>query len=636
MPRPLNRVGAMFVFTYSISASLFVEAAKENESEQERKYLLRNQFIQDNQPEQAAYPIEGVSLGQGWDLVTGRRTQGTCIEGGSEVEIPGSSSTTQYKYLFDREQIYNSLGLTASASYGGFGWSASVSTSFSETSLADRARTRILSTTLVDKGGIQISPSPERMFGIRLSDQAGKLLDNAGGADKFRKLCGDGFVLAIRRGGQLDVIYELKTALSEYSSAFNLSMSASGYGASANMTLDKTRRDTLNSDDTSIRLVQSGGVLSSPTTKESLVAKIENYPNFEKGAAAPYRIVVWPYSMLPNWKSGSKSLSLMNARAFFMRYQRLMDLSALYTDSQLRSDLYYFPFYPGGKKSSALTKQATLLRAAARCYETLISDCMKYGKCSFELNQVEQCKLESGDADFTYNDRFAINSLVYGAGMARLALSKSARRDGVSVDALKFESIDDSLAIMLNSGEVFKSIGVADSSVNFKDSEWIKKSGTDLYYALLANAPMKRMQLEDKDGKPTLAKAGDESRDALTLCEGGAYKGKCILDGDQYYKALFDSETQHKQNAMNILSTWVLQVRLLPLSQAFCAQSLMHPMCRSPEQLIEYLPQEANFTVGADANFVAQTPTPPPTPVRPPKLPPREPIDRPCPPSICL
>jgi len=536
--------------------------------------------------------------------------------------------------LFDREQIYNSLGLTASASYGGMGWSASVSTSFSETSLADRARTRILSTTLVDKGGIQIAPSPERMFGIRLSEQAGKILVKQGGNERFRKLCGDGFILAIRNGGQLDVLYELTTALSDSSSAFNLTMAASGYGASANIALDKKRRDTLNNDETSIRLIQSGGTLSTPTTKESLTTKIENYPNFEKGTAAPYRVIIWPYSMLPNWHQGLKSWSVMNVRAFFMRYQRLMDLSALYTDAQLRGDLYYFPFYPGGKNSTALSKQATLLRAAARCYESLVSDCMKYGKCSFEIDQAQQCQLENGDANFTYNDRFAVNSLVYGVGLARSVLRPSNTKHNINNDALKITDNDDSLAMMLNSEEIYNKAKGVDKNMEFKGSQWENKLGVDLYYALLANAPMKRMQPEDKNGKMSLVKNGDEARDALTLCEGMAYKNKCVLDENQYYNALFDIEKPIKNNGFEILSKWVLNVRLLPLSQTFCAQSLMHPMCRSPEQLIEYLPQLTNFTVGQDANFINQTATP--IAVPPPKRPPREPIERPCPPRLCL
>jgi hypothetical protein len=554
-------------------------------------------YIQDNQPEQIAYPIEGVVLGQGWNFITGRRAQAICVEGGTVTDLLGSSATTQYQYLFDREQLYNSMGLSASASYGGFGWSASVKTSFSETALSDRSRTRILSTTLVDKGGSQLSPEANQPEGIRLSKSAMQLAKDK---REFQKRCGDGFVIAIRKGGQLDVIYELATSLTDYSSAFNLSMSASGYGASANMALDKKRKDTLNDEQTNIRLAQSGGILSTPLSADSIKSKIENFPGFETTTAAPYRVVVWPYNLLSNSNIAPRG-SVLNTRSAFFVYQRLMDLTAMYEDAQMRPEGYYFPFFSEGIKSDGLAKTSKILRASTRCLEGLISSCIKDGAC--EIAPENTCNLLKDDQELTPRDKFLSYSLVFGGQTSVDLFNKDPQQvKNIFPDSADKKDLLSELASEVSTAEKSKKI-----------------DRYDLYYNILAIAPIKRSELVVSGTKVALSKTNDEAFQAYQLCQGSSFNHTCNISETDYYNALFitPGPDEKTKQAKQLLIDWVRAIRLLPLSQNFCAQSLGHPMCKNPEQIEDYLPKAELIKTGADANFIKQeirdnTPAPPP------------------------
>ena len=101
------------------------------------------------------YPVDGVEIGQGWDSFLNRKAIGTCIDAQHHVLI-GSNLDLKFSQVDDREHLFNSLNVSASASYGGGAFSASGSVSFAKSSTIDSSKLNLLAIERIDTGGVYI------------------------------------------------------------------------------------------------------------------------------------------------------------------------------------------------------------------------------------------------------------------------------------------------------------------------------------------------------------------------------------------------------------------------------------------------------------------------------------------------
>lgn len=601
------------------------------------------------------FPSDGVVLGQGWNSLAGRPTMTVCVSG-TELRTPGGSVTADFRYIFDREQFEKTLDITASASYSGFGVKASVSSTFNSFNSSDKSRTNILGRVLSDKGATFLVAKDAK---LALTVASKKILEdeNEGkgkGAQNFFETCGDSFVSTIRLGGTLGLLFTLDQTLDKTSEATGLTVSASGFGASANLSVNQKTMKELSKDDTQVRQYQTAGNLDTPTSATEAVAKIARYATYDPATAIPYQVTLTPYSLAGINARSASNKNRLYLKAMFWQYQRLMDLASLYNAAVLDPTSFYTPF---SENLDVLARQAAILTATTRCLEPLLAMCRDSGQCGFDqlssansksFLTLGSCPL-SGD-QLSADEKGVVIGLLTANDVGRNQMVDAyvgkAGKVGKEDTAAAKLSADSPILLVLpsdilekqrkavnasgaSSASAASSEGASNNKANpTRFPDVAKELGTfDFYYQLLATAPMRRNAVVDNKNA-VIQQQGDELKAAMDMCKSRKASNLCAVYDD------FTTEQSVKTSskATTTLSDWVLLSRLAPLSQAFCSESLSHPLCKSPGELHAWTPdpEKQVMRFGPSHGFIpsAKAPEPPPRVEHPPP-PFRDPCDRP-------
>ena len=258
------------------------------------------------------YPESGVALGQGWDTNLGQKTTSRCVVG-TESTSQTSSATSRYQYIFDREQLQTALSVSVSASYGGFGTSASVQSSFTQSTSIDTSSTYILGSALVERQSRILLPEVGSLGAnathISISkDALALLLDPSKTTEErlaaFYHLCGDSFVTAIKFGGRYDVLFRAQTSDLLNKQAFSLGVSASGYGASGTFNLNSSATKDLSDSTREVKELTVG--IEAPPVAQDPKSAADNLTKAVQtnGPGGAYVIVAFPYIALARWPTG--------------------------------------------------------------------------------------------------------------------------------------------------------------------------------------------------------------------------------------------------------------------------------------------------------------------------------------------
>lgn len=563
-----------------------------------------------------AYPVSGVLLGQGWNSVISQKTPGICVTG-VEHPIPGNAATLNYTYLLDKEQLLNSMSISASGSFSAGVGGGSLSASFNQSLQVDTSKTNIVATVIADKGGIQLSPELKNggaASNITFSDEAMKLL-KSGKTVEFKQLCGDGFVASRRDGGRLDLVFELSD--DQRTKIEQLSVAASGHyaGASGGASFNQSHKDILTNDKTNVKQLQQGGDLTMALTPADAVTKIENFATFAPEKSHPYQITVISYRAIQGFPSDSRFLSFFKLRSYLAHSLRLADISNIYSDAALNPQNYYFPFEQEKDFTSrtlALMSVANSASTASICLDKFITYCSTTGNCSLQdvlqlpefrracdVLTKNQKKPSGSYSDFS-EKRLAFNLLV---GLPQ----ESRNAEGQAASAVS-SSGDQKTA--LSKFYAPKLVANEDSKAEEMPSPYWT------YMRLLANSPLKRNRPPGNIGSSL---PGDQLEDIRKLCINKSIDGKCEhLASD---KLILEDDSQSSPAAQDFRD-WVLKFRLYPLSQTFCEISRSHPMCFETQELFNLAFEETKVFFGKNRNFdVAANPIPPTKP-KP------EPVDR--------
>jgi hypothetical protein len=251
------------------------------------------------------YPKAGAKIGQGWDSFNERATTASCVEV-AEVRLETASFKTHVEQIQSTYSLITKTTTSVSAAYNGFGVGASGSFSTSSSLSINTDDQNFLFTFESSDGStFATAPDSQRDDGFALSDQAVKGLTAlksdaaqqnylakfwqsplAGtGAIKltaaatelrnkspkdFDRICGDGFVSAIHRGGRINLLLTQRFASAASANSLAASLSASGYGASGSGSYTTSTQRLTSTNNLAYRVFQEGGIPLKPVALSPL------------------------------------------------------------------------------------------------------------------------------------------------------------------------------------------------------------------------------------------------------------------------------------------------------------------------------------------------------------------------------
>lgn len=561
-----------------------------------------------------SFPTEGVEVGQGWDSVLGRKTQSHCVLG-QVNEIKNDSTSINFQLLMDKEQLYRALSVAASASYNGGAVKGSASSSFVENSRIENSRTYILGTVIAEKGGVTIvpagtwsslaQPKPQNAQAVSVKLAAGPAKALKRSMAEFRSICGDAFVISIRTGARLDVLFENINRTSEFNQAFGFTASVKSATASAKVSMNKSKMEQLANSSQSVRTIQIGGDQTSDFLNEdpakaapAIIGKIAQFAKFERDRAIPYQAIVMPYRYLPGWPQdrlfeGTSSQEILITKGLHLRYAALAEL---YTDAAVNPHSYYNPFLAD---QADLLKKARILQSASVCLEGVVAYCTLNTGCNMtdmlSPSKIERtCPVFSNLPDEpsrTFAKLFATPQASW------VSTNKSAN--------LKTMPLTTNAQMAIAEGA-----STIDATTKLPlPREW-------LYYELMARAPLVRKV--GTPSKPEGIAPGDELLAIQAYCTEVRGAGSCpeidykemeIDRSSSADPAVIAEETRIRHTVQN----WLLVSRLHPLSASFCAESNKHPMCLSALELAS-ISATVDVKTGELHGFFKSSVSPPPPP----------------------
>lgn len=257
------------------------------------------------------YPAQGVLLAQGWDSFRNAPASGVCIEFAESI-VPGHDIDVRVDDVYSRDQLNESLRLSVSAGYSGFGAKASGRVNYSNSLSVDRTKSNVLATIEVLKGDQFVVPIGTHAAGksatfapVRLNESGKKAL--SAGLAEFRKTCGDSYVHHIKRGGRLNAYFSFDGLESKDKNALAISISASGWGASISGNMNREEEKNRWAKNTGIRIYQSGGPLQpTPVNGEEFNETVRQFLATSDPDLFPtkaFEIGLTRYDNLPQWTS---------------------------------------------------------------------------------------------------------------------------------------------------------------------------------------------------------------------------------------------------------------------------------------------------------------------------------------------
>ncbi|MCB0018470.1 MAG: hypothetical protein KDE09_11815, partial [Anaerolineales bacterium] len=202
------------------------------------------------------YPyFDGVLVGSGINPLT-RQVHAEAIEHeGLEAlggEQQGQKVLFQLTKIEDTQSLARSLGISAAASFSGFGFSASIETKFAENVKINRFSTYLLVSVDVQNASLVARNATLK------PDAQQYLLDY--GWDEFEKIYGSDYVRGYVSGGSYYGLIEILTRSHEEKVKLTARLSASGWGAKISGELEKELETITKGLEHRVMVVQKGAV----------------------------------------------------------------------------------------------------------------------------------------------------------------------------------------------------------------------------------------------------------------------------------------------------------------------------------------------------------------------------------------
>lgn len=699
----------------------------------------------------SSYPPDGVVLGQGWDNFLERKAGGACVTG-SILALPGQEISYKLDKIEDIEQIFNSLEMSASAKFKAFGTSAEVSSSFSKSLRVDNRALNMMALIKVDRGGAYLAPhfkvapqsgnvgtpdlkavadsaaesSAEQLSkvsanqysagmewsgratqsggGLRLTPEAiDALKQDLGDLEnpnrdarplRFRRLCGDHFVAAIKMGGEMLGVINIVENSRERKEALSISLKVKGLSAEGGASINTSLSELQKTNGLKFDSYQRGGNPSLlVTTLDEFVSKIRTFASIEGFIPHPYTIHTLPYSAVENWpdipdpsRETEYLNQLANLHARFSQLKRSYDevivniLSPAVTIATQENGAVVVNPVPRTFQIGIFGNADTVHKASENTHNLL----------KVYADHLESCFFAS---DCNIEEELALQSSTIAVTATQLPLNLPANPTKMTIHGLsqiladqpagsqkQMESIskialDECGALASTIPGSQQSLNVLKSDVAGRLTSMALSFGAETAFAALKQGPEFYAPLVHK-GSVVYCRV-----DTPAAVEENIQKVKRRLNpyalyyqlvaqmpavvGEIPFDTIIDTTQQARKhpdgtikdagnnivspdsptakeildNGNDALRWWLVTERLLPIARSFCDQNYKHPMCFSMAELrdiVESVELNPTFDLYANRLDVPAKPVVKPQKPREKRASPR--WDGPCPhnPTICI
>ncbi len=300
---------------------------------------------QDREAVWVEYPVSGAVLGQGYNLLDGRPTYGSCV---NFIPVQDPAQVVQYKFEHVKSQteVFSSTDISASGSLKMALVTASAKLSFLSEEKFDLKTEKFLLTASVTNSALYAAPSLGFKKGLKVPSPALSSKDLASLNDEFNKKyitytqiefkddpgnseenvdkCGHGFVGAIEGGASVDAFLTFTKSDAEALSNVKASLQADIGGifkVSGSLKQKQTSKNA--QENASASVFKTGGsegafAFDIQTLKESL----KSLPMDAARNPKPMRMRIVPYGLLNKVKFGKDSLTAAKLKegvsAFFL------------------------------------------------------------------------------------------------------------------------------------------------------------------------------------------------------------------------------------------------------------------------------------------------------------------------------
>ena len=234
----------------------------------------------------------GLEIGRGFDVLSGN-PRADCVDrtGSGDHASFGPDVFFQSHEITDNEQLDQALGMSASANFHGGAGSASASATFSKSlNVESYSLSYIINASLTAKG-----PS---LRDVKLKPQYLRLL-KSGKLDRFRGLCGDGYIGEFIVGGEFKALIQIHTASRAERQALSGSVSASMSMASGSASFSSLLATISKTNETKILTYRRGGS-GTPIaiTPDTIAAQASALPEIVRLSPVPVRMSIFSYITL--------------------------------------------------------------------------------------------------------------------------------------------------------------------------------------------------------------------------------------------------------------------------------------------------------------------------------------------------
>ena len=508
------------------------------------------------------FPTEGVLVGQGWDSFFDHKTNGFCVVGNIVTDESIASTKLSFERIEDKEHIFRSLQIDASASFNGGVFSASGKADYSNSLQVDSSSLNVLASVRTDRAMQTLVPSSLQKQSIsagslRLSDEALSLRKTDKKA--FESRCGDSFVLSVRLGGEFDAYLQFSVFEGETKDSLFASVKAGGLSGSGSATLKQTIETKQNKQAFRYNLFQTGQSTGlNPTSPDDFIKKFTTFGTEQDFKPSPYEIYLISYSQL---ETGGLPSEIMPTNKYMSRiathYSRLMNMYSEYEDVIRQPGAYYVSMF--FRSPADIYEFSGDILTASQLQDKALTNCVVKRSCDEER--------VTGD----------LAAMLLAHTPVPNALTKAVSASGLSRG--------DQIQALLDAAKSKTQEEVPVALIKTLSPE-------DQYYFWLASRPFKISEINPKSFLFADAKA--------------AYKPG--VDPSDL-KSLQDFASREARQ-------WILINRLMPVSESFCQESARHWMCSPPSHLRNIVDQ-VNIVIPPEylKPEAPPAPTPAPTPV---------------------
>jgi hypothetical protein len=237
----------------------------------------------------------GLEVGRGLDILSGN-PRADCVDRSVTADHAqfGPDVLFQSREISDNEQLNQELGVSASATFGGGFGSASASASFARSlNVESYSLSYVVSVMLSAKGPAirDVKLKPQYLTLLR----AGTLES----VERFRKLCGDGYIGEFIVGGEFKSVVQIHTKSRAERESLSGSVSGSMSMASGGASFTNSVTKISKTNDVKILTYRRGGAgVPVAITPDTIAQQASALPEIVKSSSVPLRMSIFSYLTL--------------------------------------------------------------------------------------------------------------------------------------------------------------------------------------------------------------------------------------------------------------------------------------------------------------------------------------------------